>query len=877
MNGFCAIFIMAAGGILAQNNNQEIIAYHGATIHTAMGEPITNGVLVIQGNKILGVGRDIPANAKKVDLSGMVIIPGLVDTHSHLGLFGRPQVPANSDGNEASGPVQSSLRAMDAISPQDPGIRMALSGGVTTANIMPGSGNVIGGQTLYVKLRGNTVEEMRISDSPILGGLKMANGENPKRFNFDRNKSAPNTRMKVMALQREQFLKAREYQRKWAEFNSKKEGDTKITQPEKDLSLEPLVEVLERKRTVHFHCHRADDIFSALRLAKEFGFEIIFQHGTEGYRIAEVLGKEKAMVSLTLVDSPGGKAEVAGLLEENAARLANAGVLVAINTDDPVTESRFLLRTGSIAHRGGMTEDQALAALTINPARMMHLEKKVGSLEVGKDADFVVLSGAPFSVYTQVMQTFIEGKRVFDRANQKDWSYQSGGFALAEAGKQLPAVTPPVAAISKVVAPKATNGTIQEGERPAKFAIRAGRIHVVNGTPITDGVIVVDSGKVLAVGKSTEVKIPEGIPVLAAAEVTPGLIDSHTSVGLAGALNIGADQDQDEITDPNQADIRVLDGINPNEALLEFLRRQGVTVVHVVPGPSNVVAGQTGVFRAHGNTVEAMTIRFPAGLMINLGETPKKTYPGKAPTTRMATAALLRNEFSKGRDHARKRAAETDPAKRDPKPKLDPFADAVEGKLPVLFAAHRADDIQTALRLTKEFGLKARLDEATEAYLIPEEIRQSKIPIVLHPTMQRVGRMETFNTRLGSALSLGSLGNPLAIGSGYEDYVPKTRVIRHEAAMAMANGLPYANALSAITLDAAKILGVEKDFGSIEVGKQADLVLYDGDPFEHKTQVQYTFIGGRLVYSRPDYLKLPFERRALPLLGGASGGCCIGW
>ncbi|MFZ9823494.1 MAG: amidohydrolase, partial [Gemmataceae bacterium] len=157
MNGFCAIFIMAAGGILAQNNNQEIIAYHGATIHTAMGEPITNGVLVIQGNKILGVGRDIPANAKKVDLSGMVIIPGLVDTHSHLGLFGRPQVPANSDGNEASGPVQSSLRAMDAISPQDPGIRMALSGGVTTANIMPGSGNVIGGQTLYVKLRGNTV------------------------------------------------------------------------------------------------------------------------------------------------------------------------------------------------------------------------------------------------------------------------------------------------------------------------------------------------------------------------------------------------------------------------------------------------------------------------------------------------------------------------------------------------------------------------------------------------------------------------------------------------------------------------------------------------------------------------------------------------
>lgn len=860
-----------------QTPADEVIAYHGAFIHTAVGDPIPNGVVVVKGGKIVSIGKEIPANARKVDLAGLVIIPGLVDTHSHLGLFGRPQVPANSDGNEASGPVQSSLRALDAISPNDPGIRMALSGGVTSANIMPGSGNVIGGQTLYVKLRGNTVEEMRYADTPVLGGLKMANGENPKRFNFDRSKSAPSTRMKVMALQREQFLKAREYQRKWQEFEAKKGADPKLAQPERDLALEPLVEVLEKKRTVHFHCHRADDIFSALRLSREFGFEIVFQHASEGYRIVEVLAKEKAMVSLTLVDSPGGKAEVAGLLEENAARLAKEGVLVAINTDDPVTESRFLLRTGSIALRGGMTEAQALAALTINPARMLHLDKRVGSLEPGKDADFVVLSGAPFSVYTQVMQTFIEGKRVFDRSNPKDWSYQAGGFALPDEGKKLPAISPPVLPISKVAPPKGTNAPLMEGERPARFAVRAGRIHVVSGSPILDGVVLVEDGKITAVGKAADVKLPEGIPVLHATEVTPGLIDAHTSVGLAGALNIGADQDQDETTDPNQADIRVLDGINPNEALLEFLRRQGVTVVHVVPGPANVIAGQTGVFRAHGGTVEAMTIRFPAALMVNLGETPKKTYPNKAPTTRMATAALLRNEFSKGRDHLRKRNAESDPMKREPKPKLDPFADAIEGKLPVIFSAHRADDIQTALRLTKEFGLKARLDEATEAYLMPEEIRQSKLPIVLHPTMQRVGRIETFNTRLGSASTLAILGNPLAIGSGYEDYVPKTRSIRHEAAMAMTHGLAYANALGAITLDAARILGIEKDYGSIEVGKQADLVLYDGDPFEHQTQVQFTIVGGRLVYSRADYLKLPFERRALPLLGGASGGCCIGW
>src|SRR5439155_13545653 len=194
--------------------------------------------------------------------------------------------------------------------------------------------------------------------------------------------------------------------------------------------LEPLVEVLERRRTVHFHCHRADDIMTAVRLSKEFGFELVLQHCTEGYRIAQELAKEGIWVSLTLVDSPGGKPEVLYLLEENAAILHKAGVKVAINTDDMITESRFFLRTGAIAVRGGLPEDVALKALTLHGAQMLHLEDRIGSLEKGKDADFVVLSGAPFSVYTQVLETYIEGDKVFDRSVHQDWAYQTGGFAL---------------------------------------------------------------------------------------------------------------------------------------------------------------------------------------------------------------------------------------------------------------------------------------------------------------------------------------------------------------------------------------------------------------------------------------------------------------
>src|SRR5690348_16142374 len=268
----------------------------------------------------------------------------------------------------------------------------------------------------------------------------MANGENPKRFNFEGRKMAPATRMKIAALQREQFTKAREYLRQWQRYRQAKSDADSLresggrrgatvppkdtTPPEVDVALEPLVEVLQRKRTVHFHSHRADDLMTAIRLAKEFNFELVLQHCTEGYRIIEELVRAKIPVSLTLVDSPGGKLEVAGLLEENAAILNKARVKVAINTDDSITESRFLLRTGAIAVRGGMSEDAALRALTLHPAQMLHLEDRLGSLEKGKDADFVVLSGSPFSVYTHVLQTYIDGKCVFDRSRQQDWSYQ---------------------------------------------------------------------------------------------------------------------------------------------------------------------------------------------------------------------------------------------------------------------------------------------------------------------------------------------------------------------------------------------------------------------------------------------------------------------
>jgi imidazolonepropionase-like amidohydrolase len=874
----CSALVAVAGDNPTAGDRPAV--YRGARILTAVGAPIDNGVLVVAKGKITAVGPAdgvvAPDGAEVHDLAGKTIVPGLVDTHSHIGIWSRPNVPANEDANEGSGPVQSALRALDAINPADPGIRMAVSGGVTTANIMPGSGNVIGGQTLYVKLRGRTVEEMRIKGGKVLGGLKMANGENPKRFNFGRTKQPPATRMKLAALQREQFIKARDYQRKWQAYRQAvAEGKGGVTPPDVDLALEPLVEVLERKRTVHFHTHRADDLLTALRIAEEFNFEIVLHHATEGYRIADELARRQVPVSLTLVDSPGGKPEVAGLLEENAAILDKAGVPVAINTDDMITESRFLLRTGAIAVRGGMPEDRALRALTLYGARMLHLEDRVGSLEAGKDADFVVLSGPPFSVYTQVLQTYIDGQRVFNRADKRDWSYQAGGFALPDPAK-LPAPPPPVKPQPVATAPAPPAGAPALDGAPKRLAVFAGRLHTVGHGTIADGAVLIEDGKVRYAGPRAQLDLPAGTPVLTAAVVTPGLIDAHTVVGVSGQLNVPADQDQDEMSDPNQADLRVLDGFNPSEPLLEFLRMQGVTVVHALPGRANVIAGQTGIFRTQGHSAERMAVRFPAGLLVNLGEVPKASYPNKLPTTRMGTASLVRTAFAQAQADARKRTAAKDDDRRPPRNlKLEALALALDGKVPVIFSAHRADDLATALRLAEEFHLHAELDLATEGYLMADALGAAKVPVIVHPTMQRAGSLETFHSHLCNAALLADHRVPLALGTGFEAYVPKTRVLRHEAAMAMVNGLGFDRALRAITLDAARILKIDDRYGSLEPGKVADVVLYDGDPFEHATHVTYTVMDGRVVYDRGAYLKLPFARRALPLVG-SDVGCCMG-
>jgi imidazolonepropionase-like amidohydrolase len=412
--------ILGLGGLLAAlavsvAAQENPVAFTNARIIPIAGAPIERGVLLVQHGKILAVGPaatvKIPADAQVLDAAGQVIMPGLIDSHSHIGA---------GTGGDGSGPIQPDARVLDSLDVRDPSLRKAQAGGITTVNVMPGSGHLISGQTLYLKLRdARTIDDLliKLPDGTNAGGLKMANGTNSiKAAPF------PGTRAKSAALVREQYVKAREYRDKIA----RAAGDADKLPP-RDLALEELVEVLDGKRIVQHHTHRADDILTVLRIAKEFGYKVVLHHISEGWKVADEIAAAHAACSVILVDSPGGKLEAREMDWRTPAILEKAGVLVGFHTDDPICDSRRFLRSAGFAVRAGMTRDGALAAMTIANAKILGLESRVGTLEPGKDADFILLSGDPLSVYTHVEQTWVEGRKIFDLARPEDHLYAVGG------------------------------------------------------------------------------------------------------------------------------------------------------------------------------------------------------------------------------------------------------------------------------------------------------------------------------------------------------------------------------------------------------------------------------------------------------------------
>ena len=371
-----------------------------------------------------------------------------------------------------------------------------------------------------------------------------------------------------------------------------------------------------------------------------------------------------------------------------------------------------------------------------------------------------------------------------------------------------------------------------------QIAVKGETVWTMAGEPITNGVVLINNGKIEAVGTAAQISIPANYRVISARVVTPGLIDAHTVVGLNGYLNQPHDQMALDGGASIQPELRAIDAYNAQEKLVQWLREFGVTTIHTGHQPSALISGQTMIAKTTGNNVDQATVVQTAMIAATLGPSGLGGQ-GRSPGTRAKQASMLRAELIKAQENSAKKEPPTDL-------KSVIMLRVIKREVPLLVTAETAQDIMTAIRIAKEFNINIVLDGASEASLVIDEIKASGFPIVLHPTMARAGG-DRESLSMETAAKLKVAGIPFALQSGYEGYVPKTRVVLFEAAVAAANGLSRRDALASITIDAAKILGLDSRIGSIAVGKDADVAMYDGDPFEYSTHCTGTIINGRVV------------------------------
>jgi len=401
-----------------QRRPSGAVLIRNATVLTAAGPEQQRAAVLFADGKIVAVGADVaaPADAVVVDGTGKFVTPGVIDTHSHMGVYAAPGTPAESDGNEATNPVTAQVWAEHSVWPQDPQIPLAVAGGVTVIQVLPGSANLIGGRSVTLRLvPARTVQEMKFPGAPY--GLKMACGENPKRV-YGQKSISPSTRMGNMAGYRAAFIEAERYRAKWDNWLKTHRGDP----PDRDLRLETLAEVLRGHILPHIHCYRADEMAQMIDLSKEFGFKIrSFHHAVEAYKIADLLAREGISASVW-DDWWGFKMEALDAIPENAALLEQAGARPIMHSDDPNGIQRLNQEAAKAMYAGRrmgipITREQAIRWMTANPAWALGIDSVTGTLEPGKAADVVIWSADPFSVYSRAEKVYNEGRLVFDRAD----------------------------------------------------------------------------------------------------------------------------------------------------------------------------------------------------------------------------------------------------------------------------------------------------------------------------------------------------------------------------------------------------------------------------------------------------------------------------
>ena len=807
-----------------------------ATILTVTKGTIPKGSILIKNGKIAEVGPDVaaPEGVTVIDAAGMVAMPGIIDTHSHQAVQGGV--------NEATLSVVPEVRVKDVVTGDDPGIYLALAGGTTAARLLHGSANTIGGQDAVIKHKpGMAGRDLMIQGNPQ--GVKFALGENVTRVTG----RFPNTRMGVEAVIERAFEEGRAYRASIKAYEAAKAKGEAVGPPiRRDLRLEAMADILDGAIKIHSHCYRSDEILMLLRVASRFGVRVqSLQHVLEGYKVAAEITAHGASAS-TFSDWWAYKIEAFDAIPFNAALMTQAGASVVIKSDSEELIRHLSLEAAKMVKYGNVPEDQALAMITINAARELGLDRRLGSIEVGKDADIAIFNAHPFDGFARCELALVDGEVQFQRkAPDGKLAPRPGDHAAM-----------PAAGLADARA-RALDLAIAAGGR---YAVTGANLHPVSGPDIAGGTIVIAAGKIAAIGDAST-PIPPDAKVVDARglDVWPGLIDAGTQLGLFEVGSLPETQDSSDSAE-YQPELRAGVALHPDSELLPVARANGVLSAFVQP-VGGVIAGQGCVIGLDGWVPTEMVVLDRAGLIVNV---PRYISPnaegrgrfagmGGPPAGDQAQARkdrleAIREQFRRALAYDNVVAAARDrkaPAPT-PDPRLAALAPYARGEKPVVFRAEGRVEILDALRIAADLKLKAVVSGGAEAWKVAAELKAAKVPVLIGGTLRLpTEATDPYDAAYANPARLHEAGVAFAIKSGGSDVGTASRNLPYDAAMAVAYGLPESVALRAVTLAPAEILGVADQLGSLEVGKRANLVLTAGHVLQPTTEVKGLFLAGK--------------------------------
>jgi imidazolonepropionase-like amidohydrolase len=820
------------------------------TILTVTKGSIPRGSILVEKGQIKALGKEVtaPPGVMVIDAAGLVAMPGIIDTHSHIAIQGGV--------NEMSLSVVPEVRVKDVVIGDDVSIYRALAGGTTTARLLHGSANTIGGQDAVVKLKyGRPGRELIIRDGPQ--GVKFALGENVTRS----QRRFPNTRMGVQAVIERAFDEARAYRAHWDEYRKaekSKSPDRLGPPPRVDLRLEALASVLDGSIRIHSHCYRSDEILMLLNTAQKYGVRVqSLQHVLEGYKVAAEIAAHGASAS-TFSDWWAYKVEAYDAIPFNAALLTEAGVNVCIKSDDPGLMRHLNLEAAKMVRYGGVSEAQALAMITLNPARELGLEGRLGSIELGKDADIALFNAHPFDAFSRCELTLVDGEVYFQRK-------EPGGKLLARPGDHTAMPQAPESVRNRIIDIAAQPKGI--------FALVGANLHPIAGPEIKGGILIVADGKIKAIGPPGTAIPPQAQSIdLNGLDVWPGMIDAGSNLGL---FEIGSLNETQDFSDSAQfqPELRSSTALHPDSEHIPVTRASGV-LTSFVQQSGGLISGQGCAIDLRGWVPREMVIADPVALNVTIpayihrdpqARRPGLGRPGFMPGAGAGGAdpnARRKEQLDQIKEFFRKamaydavvtKARQHGQAPPAPDPRLEVMVPYARGEKPVIFHAEQQVEILDALELARELKLKAVISGAAEAWKVAEAIQKAKVPVLLGGTLHLPrNEHDPYDAIYASAAKLQAAGVSVAIRSegGGPGAATAARNLPFETATAVAFGLPEDVALQAVTLTPARILGVADQVGSLEPGKRANLVITAGHLLQPTTQVLALFIDGEPL--RPD-------------------------